>query len=348
MILLLLKGILTIFLPLLFWDWGNLFLLAGLVWYGMDYGQMNGLQRGLWIICGILTVINLWMQVKEVSPRHREFAESLGDGLLGAYSKLISIVVAMVLLVISAPTLVYGFLVLGGILLVDRFIVELRLMPEKIRKSKIAVITPGEENLHTLQEFKEELESRKLMAEDGFLYGIDENLEENRRADVLSFSEVPEKKYPAYIYAFCAKDVKGNDTNRQDVPEDVRTLLNSKETYFYVYYVNGQITVVPATYDREFIEVRIRAKKLVFTETNRIYVYDVRENKYKNLAETDGVHIIYSFKDVRGKFEYSIEYPLPAISHIRYTDLCYIPVERVDWENITKLLTEVAVESHIP
>lgn len=31
------------------------------------------------------------------------------------------------------------------------------------------------------------------MAKEGLLYGIDEYLEKNRKADVLSFTEVPEK-----------------------------------------------------------------------------------------------------------------------------------------------------------
>ena len=48
--ILVLKGILTIFLPTLFWEWGNIFLLAGLIWYGVDYGQMSGFQHFIFII----------------------------------------------------------------------------------------------------------------------------------------------------------------------------------------------------------------------------------------------------------------------------------------------------------
>lgn len=340
--ILVLKGILTIFLPTLFWEWGNIFLLAGLIWYGVDYGQMSGFQHFIFIICGIMSVINLWKEIKDKMPMHRDFSETMGDGLIGMYSKFISIIAAMILLVASAESVLYGLLVVGGIILVYYLIAELRLMPEKKRKSEITVITPGEENLHTLQDFKLELESRNLMAKEGLLYGIDEYLEKNRKADVLSFTEVPEKKYPAYVYIFSVKDVNGNNIYGQDVPEEFIQLMNIKEFYFYVFYANGQITVAPATCNREFNEISIWAKKVIFTETERIYVYDIRENKYKYLTEMNGVNIIDSFEDVRGKFKYTIQYPTPSIAHIKNIDLVYIGVERVDWENIIKFLLAVA------
>lgn len=34
------------------------------------------------------------------------------------------------------------------------------------------------------------------------------------------------------------------------------------------------------------------AKKIIFTDAKRIYVYDIKENKYRYMSERDGVELI--------------------------------------------------------
>lgn len=60
------------------------------------------------------------------------------------------------------------------------------------------------------------------------------------------------------------------------------------------------------------------------------------------MSEVDGIELLHNFIDIREQFQYSIQYPAPAIVPSKYTDQHYIIAKRVDWENITQCFKEVS------
>lgn len=340
-IILLLKGLLTIHLPFFLDIYGTPFLVVGLIWYGLDYRKFSSFQKGIYILCVISSVISIWMALSMEFSSNKGIdgiGEAIAKGAIFNIASIISIVTAISLFVICTKSLPYRPIIIGGAIIFTVLLIAGFNAPEIIRRSKITVTMAQEENMHSVKEFEEELVSRNLLTGKGMVYGIDKDFEEYSQMDELSWENDANKKYPAYVYVFSVDNNLDKDAIDEKILRSNSWLGFAEEIYFYIYYINGQITAVPARCIEQFNERNIISVNLIFSETERVHVFDFRENKYIYLAEKDGVDSSFiSFYDKsHDKFEYELNFLSNSGYYSEYLCAAFHIVDRVNFDSIMR------------
>ncbi len=336
-----LKVLLTIHIPYYFDLYGTPFLVGGLVWYGWDYDQFSGFQRGIFILCVISSAIRIWMIFALIFSNNKGIdgiGEALGKVIILNYARMVSIITAIVLFVTCTISFAQGPLIIGGVFVCTVLFIVWLNIPEYIRRSKITITQVREENMHSVKEFEDELISRKLLTEQGMMYGIDKDSKEYKQLDVLSWDKDANKKYPAYMYVFGIDNYLDKDAIDEEILRRHSWLGFDKKIYFYIYYINGQITAVPAACWKQFYERNIMAMDLIFSETERVYVYDFKKNKYIYLAEKDGIGSKYVslYDKSQGKLKYELDFLNKSSYYSEYMCVAFLMVDQVNLDSITQ------------
>lgn len=157
------------------------------------------------------------------------------------------------------------------------------------------------------------------------------------------------KKYPAYAYII--KLDKYLDENMIDMNPSQSwnnykwITYDTRDIYFYIYYINGQITAAPAKGDNNTSYVNISPTNNIFSESDYMYIYDYKKNRYRYLPQSNGIGDSYEYLRVEDK-DSKINYRIYLPNEEEYFNdiTCYHVklLDRIDLENIKEGLKKLA------
>lgn len=190
--------------------------------------------------------------------------EALALGMLLNICLLVYYISAFILFISYAKKFIFKKKVITSIIISIVSIVLLIFVYKTI--SHYSSIQRVNEDIPSVNDFKDELVKRKLYIDENLLFGVDSK---ERNLKKVNFQNNLNEKYPSYIYyGYKTKNISRN--------------FNEKDDYLYwiIYYTNGKIYASLSDYYESSYPNNFHIYSNILSEEKEIYTYNTEENYF--------------------------------------------------------------------